>query len=190
MSRKALFLDRDGVIVNWVDYLSNPSEVELKQGIVELINQARDLGYVVIEVTNQSGIGRGRFSFTDYESVQAKIAEELSSEGAKIDKIYMSPYFEPGTNEHSKIGKELRKPAPGMFHAAAKEFGIDLTQSVMVGDSATDVEAAENAGLSDIYFLMGQESEETLNRSKKEFEKLLKRDHIKVINSLSKVILK
>lgn len=186
-AQPALFLDRDGVVIQWVDYISDPKLVVLKPGLLQILRRARQQNWKLVIVTNQSGIGRGKFSLQDYESVQARISELLKKEHLHLDAVYMSPYFAEGTNEHSQLGKELRKPKPGMFFAAAKDMNIDLTKSIMIGDSATDLEAAFAAGVPHRFFLHYPQTPMEQQRQQAELAKLDKAWSVKVVQSFDEI---
>lgn len=139
---KAIFLDRDGVINVKLppdQYVSDPSQFNLLPDVAEALAIFRGLGYVLVLVTNQRGIGRGFMSESDLENVHAFMEGELSKRGARLDALYHCP--------HDSWEECLcRKPAPGMVLAAAEDFQIDLAVSYMVGDSASDIEAGRRAG--------------------------------------------
>lgn len=136
--RAALFLDRDGVIVEEVDYLHRVEDLVLLPGAAELIAQANCRGIPVAMVTNQAGIGRGYFGWDAFHTVQAELYRRLESAGARVDLTLACPHYP----EHPD-----RKPNPGMFQKAARIAGLDLARSWAVGDKASDLEAARAAGL-------------------------------------------
>jgi D,D-heptose 1,7-bisphosphate phosphatase len=152
-ARPCLFLDRDGVIIKNVPYSKDPSQVELMLGIGELIRKAKALNFLVIVVTNQSGIGRGWLTLQDYQNMTDRMLELLRVENAVPDKIYFAPYYEKSTMPEFLKNSHWRKPGIGMFQEAIKDFQIDLNRSVMVGDRASDLEAAEKAGVARKYLL-------------------------------------
>ena len=133
-----LFLDRDGVVVEDVGWLRRPQDVRLLPGIAALIAAANRAGVPVAVVTNQSGIGRGLFGWREFAAVQREIAAALARAGARWDAVLAAP-FPPGE-------ERMRKPAPGMLLAAAEALGLDLSASWMLGDRASDMEAARRAG--------------------------------------------
>jgi len=137
--RPALFLDRDGVVVEEVNYLHKAADVRLMPGISDLIAAANRAGSAVVVVTNQSGVGRGIYGWADFDAVQKQIAAELKEAGATWNAVYASP-FPPGDYP-------MRKPNPGMLMAGAAAFGVDLRQSWILGDRATDMEAGLRAGV-------------------------------------------
>ena len=135
----ALFLDRDGVIVEETGYLHEPEKVRLVTGIIDIMGRANASGIAVIVVTNQGGIGRGLFRWEDFAAVQEEIARRLSRAGVHWDGVLASP-FGPGNSP-------MRKPRPGMLLAAAAALGIDRSGSWIIGDRETDIEAGHAAGL-------------------------------------------
>jgi D-glycero-D-manno-heptose 1,7-bisphosphate phosphatase len=143
--RPALFLDRDGTLMEEVDHCHDPAKVRAYQGAAEALSRARSLGWSIIIITNQSGIGRGYFSRDQFLEVQGELIRQL---GGTIDATYMSPDL-PDT------GSLRRKPAPGMILEAAEEHGIDLARSFMVGDRNLDIECGRNAGVKTILVQTG-----------------------------------
>jgi D-glycero-D-manno-heptose 1,7-bisphosphate phosphatase len=132
--RPAVFLDRDGTVVVDRHYLGDPAGVELVPGAAAAVRRLNRAGLPVLLVTNQSGIGRGYFTIADFERVQARLHSLLGEEGARIDATYHCPHA-PGPG----AGCECRKPAPGLFHRAAREHDVDLARSFFVGDRLRDV---------------------------------------------------
>ncbi len=135
--RPALFLDRDGTLMEEVDHCHDPALVRAYPGAAEELARARALGWSNIIITNQSGIGRGYFTVEQFESVQKELLRQL---GGVIDATYMSPDL-PDT------GSLRRKPSPGMIFEAADDHGIDLSRSFMIGDKKLDIECGQQAGL-------------------------------------------
>ncbi|BEG56740.1 D,D-heptose 1,7-bisphosphate phosphatase GmhB [Helicobacter sp. NHP21005] len=138
---KALFLDRDGVVNVDKGYVYLAKDFEFVPGIFTLLRGAKDLGYLLLLVTNQSGIGRGFYSLKDFEALnaymQAKLQEKL---GFGLDKIYFCPHA-PNQN------CACRKPKVGMLEQALQDFPLDLAQSVLVGDKPSDVEFGLKGGV-------------------------------------------
>lgn len=143
---KALFLDRDGVINIEKDYLYKSEEVEFIDGIFELCKYYQDLGYLIIVVTNQSGIARGYYSEYDFRTVSEWMTKVFLDNHVHINHIYHCPHYPSITGEC-----ECRKPNPGMLLQAKKDFSINLTASIIVGDKERDIEAGLNAGLHETY---------------------------------------
>jgi D-glycero-D-manno-heptose 1,7-bisphosphate phosphatase len=149
--RPALFLDRDGVINEEVNYLYLWEECQFVDGIAELIATANNLGYVTCVITNQAGIGRGIYSEEDFHLFMGHMTDALLKQGARIDAIYFSPYHpEHGVGRY-KQESEDRKPNPGMLLRAAEEHGIDLSRSLLIGDRCSDIQAGAAAGVTELY---------------------------------------
>lgn len=148
--QKAIFLDRDGTINEYVGFLTDIKEFRLLDGVAEAIRKINASGYLAIVVTNQPIIARGEVSFTELQEIHNKMETLLGAEGAYIDAIYFCPHhpdkgFE-GERVEYKISCDCRKPKPGMLLKAAEDFNIDLSRSWTVGDGKNDVEAGKNAG--------------------------------------------
>lgn len=148
--QKAIFLDRDGTINQYVGFLRNIDDFELLPGVVEAIRLINDSGYLAIVVTNQPVIARGEVTYSQLELIHNKMETLLGAEGAYLDAIYCCPHhpdkgFE-GEISSLKVDCECRKPKPGMLLKAAKDFNIDLSHSWMVGDGRGDAECGKNAG--------------------------------------------
>ena len=146
MGSKALFLDRDGVINIDHGYVSRINDFEFVDGIFHLMKTALEKGYIIIIVTNQSGIGRGYYSEEDFEKLTAWMLEQLKKEEISIDRSHI--FFCPHDPDE---GCECRKPMPGMFLEAAEKFEIDMPNSWMIGDKKSDIEAAVNAGVGHVF---------------------------------------
>lgn len=142
----AVFLDRDGTLMEDVDYCRDPALVRLLPSVVEALRELKRAGFRTIIITNQSGIGRGIITPAEYDAVHARLIELLGADS--IDAAYFCPDA-PG--QHSTH----RKPAPGMVLDAARDHGIDLGRSWMIGDKAIDVRCARAAGVRPILVLTG-----------------------------------
>lgn len=148
--QKAIFLDRDGTINKYIGFLTKPEQFELIEGAAEAIRRINKSGYLAIVVTNQPVIARGDCTWEELQTIHDKMETELGKEGAFLDGIYICPHhpdkgFE-GERPEYKFDCECRKPKPGLLLQAAKDFNIDLSQSIMIGDSERDVEAGIKAG--------------------------------------------
>ena len=139
MPRPAVFLDRDGTLIEDREYLSDPAGVRLLPGVPEGLRRLREAGFALVVVTNQSGIGRGWMTDADYAAVAAEVDRQLAEYDIVFDAVYFCP-ARPDANDPD------RKPAPGMFLRAARELDIDLAKSYSVGDSLRDVIAGRDAG--------------------------------------------
>lgn len=167
-SKPAVFLDRDGVIIKHVDHISKPQNVRLENGVAQFIKKFRKKGYLIVIITNQSGIGRGKFTWQDYDNVTQKMLQLLAEEKTYIDHIFHSPFFEKSKLALGLVRKSLRKPRAGMIVTAANEFNLDLSRSILVGDRATDIIAAQLAELKKAY-LIKTDNFEKENRILNEF---------------------
>ncbi len=142
MSRRCVFIDRDGVInVKAPDgcYVCDWGQFEWIPPTIDWIRLFNALDYLVIVVTNQRGVSRGLISSQTLDAIHTKMIEELAAKGAVIDDIFVCP--------HSLDACECRKPKPGMIHAACAKWDIDLAESIMIGDSPSDEELARNCGM-------------------------------------------
>ncbi|MBK8176182.1 MAG: HAD-IIIA family hydrolase [Rhodospirillales bacterium] len=145
--RPSLFLDRDGVIVEEVGYLCRTEDVRLTPSAADVIAAANRAGTPVIVVSNQSGIGRGRFTWQDFSDVQDRIIARLADGGAALDAVLACPHHAHGQPPYDHADHPARKPNPGMILAAATMLPIDLSASWIVGDRASDLAAGRAAGL-------------------------------------------
>ncbi|HEY0151060.1 MAG TPA: HAD family hydrolase [Longimicrobium sp.] len=136
-----VFLDRDGTLIADRHYLSDPAGVELLPGAAEAVARLNGAGHPVFLVTNQSGIGRGYFTESQYHAVHARLVELLAGAGARLDGEYHAPHG-PGDSDP----EALRKPGAGMFLRAAREHGVELAGAFFVGDRLRDVAPAERFG--------------------------------------------
>jgi D-glycero-D-manno-heptose 1,7-bisphosphate phosphatase len=143
----ALFLDRDGVLVDEVGYLHRPGDVRLLSGAAELVRAANRAGVVVVVVTNQAGIGRGYYDWADFEAVRHRIDELLARERVQLDAVYACPFHPAALAPYRHAAHPGRKPGSGMLLRAASDLGIDLSTSWIVGDVVEDLEAGRSAGL-------------------------------------------
>lgn len=140
-TRPALFIDRDGTIIADAHYLADPSGVRLLPGASAAIARANMSGMLVVVVTNQSGIARGLITPAQYEAVRARTDRLLGEHGARVDATYHCPHWPAITGPC-----DCRKPALGMYRAAAADFGIDLARSAYIGDRWRDVQPAREIG--------------------------------------------
>jgi D-glycero-D-manno-heptose 1,7-bisphosphate phosphatase len=144
--KPAFFLDRDGTLNEEVDFLSDPEQLVLIPGAAAAVARLNGLGVPVVVVTNQSGIGRGKYGWQDFAAVMNRMKALLAKENAWIDAVYASPHHEHALGEYAVADHPERKPNPGMLLRAAGEHGLDLARSWMVGDKAIDLEAGRRAG--------------------------------------------
>ncbi|MCT7606963.1 D-glycero-beta-D-manno-heptose 1,7-bisphosphate 7-phosphatase [Aliarcobacter butzleri] len=158
MINKALFLDRDGVINKEKNYLYKIEDFEFIDGVFETCKYFQDNGYLIIIITNQAGIARGKYTEDDYQLLTKWMIKEFEKNNIKISKVYHCPHHPDFSGEC-----ECRKPNPGMLLQAKKDFDIDLSQSILVGDKNSDIEAGINAGIKMNYLVeTGHEIEENI----------------------------
>ncbi|MCE5186108.1 MAG: HAD family hydrolase [Planctomycetaceae bacterium] len=146
MSQKAIFLDRDDTLIHDTGYISDPEKVKLMPGAAHALWQLKKMGFLVIVISNQSGVARGLITVEQLDEVHRRMNDLLASEGVYPDGIYYCPYHPEGTVAPYNRDSELRKPKPGMLLLAAREKDIDLERSWMIGDSYRDIEAGRAAG--------------------------------------------
>jgi D,D-heptose 1,7-bisphosphate phosphatase len=142
----AVFIDKDGTLVEDVPFNVDPSRVRLASGAGEALRLLADHGYRLIIVTNQSGVARGLFTEGDVEAMGRHLATRLASDGARIDGFYFCPHLPNATVERYRRACDCRKPGAGLIVRAASDLGIDIARSWMLGDIATDVAAGQAAG--------------------------------------------
>ena len=139
-ARRALFVDRDGTLNPDLRYLKEASRLELFRGVGDALSLAHDHGYLVICVTNQSGIERGFYTVEDVERIHVRLNDLLRPHRARVDAFYFCPH----SPEH---GCDCRKPRTGLFVEAHQDWNIEFTSSAVVGDRALDIEAGRSLGL-------------------------------------------
>jgi D-glycero-D-manno-heptose 1,7-bisphosphate phosphatase len=146
-ARRALFLDRDGVVNVEKNYVWRIEDFEFMPGIFGLCETARKLGFLIVVITNQAGIGRGYYTEADFQHLTEWMIGEFRARGIGIDRVYHCPYHPTaGLGEYRRESFH-RKPNPGMILGARDELGLDLSESVLVGDKESDIKAGIAAGL-------------------------------------------
>lgn len=151
--RPALFLDRDGVLNIDHGYVHRWADFQWMEGARETVAAFNAAGWLVIVVTNQSGVGRGYYTEEDVAALHAAMAEDLAAVGGHIDAIYTAPHHpEAAVEAYRHPDPPDRKPNPGMILRALSEWPVDKAASVMVGDKAADIEAATRAGIRGLLF--------------------------------------
>jgi D-glycero-D-manno-heptose 1,7-bisphosphate phosphatase len=152
---RAVFLDRDGTIIEEVGYLDRPERVEFFPWTIDAIRVLNQAGLAVVMVSNQSGIARGFFTEAVADEVHQRMADLLSAGGARIDAYYYCPHHPDGTVPGLAITCDCRKPARGLVDRAVTEFGVDPARSFVVGDRWLDVELARTVGAKGILVRTG-----------------------------------
>lgn len=155
MKRPALFLDRDGVVNVDHGYVCTAENFQFVEGIFELVSTANRLNYLVVVVTNQSGIGRGYYSEADFVSLTSWMISEFSRNSCNISAVYFCPYHPEFGIGRYRIDSMYRKPNPGMLMQAARDLNIDLPSSIMIGDKITDIDAGFSAGVGTLLHIGG-----------------------------------
>jgi D-glycero-D-manno-heptose 1,7-bisphosphate phosphatase len=155
MSRRAIFMDRDGTICEEAGYVNHLSRSRLLPGSAEAIRLANNAGYLVIVATNQSGVARGLFDEALVQAVNRQMVARVREAGARIDAVYYCPHHPREGAPPFRRECDCRKPLPGMLRRAAREHDIDLGASWMIGDSLVDLEAAAAAGARAVHVLTG-----------------------------------
>jgi histidinol-phosphate phosphatase family protein len=145
---KAVFIDRDGTIARDVPYCSRPEDFELFPDVPQAIKQLNQGGFKVVVITNQSGVGRGKFTEETLGQIHQKMLNEFKKQGARIDSIYYCPH-------HPDDNCECRKPKTLLFQRAAHDLNIDFTRSYMIGDMQMDVDAGKAIGCQTVLITAG-----------------------------------
>jgi len=149
--RKAAFLDRDGVINKDLGYVHRWEDFEFIPGAIEAMEKLQASGYALIIVTNQSGLARGLYTEEQFHNLTETLVQHLAGQHVFLDGFYYCPHHPKGTVPSLAKNCECRKPAPGMLHKAARELGLSLADSLMIGDKPSDIKAARAAGVGRIY---------------------------------------
>lgn len=149
----AVFLDRDGVLIEDTGYPHLEEHLRLTPGAAEAVRRLNTLGYLCVIVTNQSGVARGLFTEAQMKAFNGLILRRLAAKGAVIGAVYACPFHSEGrVPEYIHPDHPDRKPNPGMILRAARDHNIDLGKSFMIGDQPSDMEAARRAGVSGFLF--------------------------------------
>ncbi len=157
MKDKAIFLDRDGTIIEDSGYVYRIEELKFIQYVTEGLKKLQDTNYKLIIITNQSGIARGLYSEKDYFLFRDEINKKLKEQGILITSEYFCPHHKEGIGKY-RIDCNCRKPKTGMLEQAAKDFNLNLKDCWMIGDKSKDILAGMNAGCRTIHILTGKES--------------------------------
>ncbi|MGB1297186.1 MAG: D-glycero-beta-D-manno-heptose 1,7-bisphosphate 7-phosphatase [Psychrobium sp.] len=144
---KAVFLDRDGVINVDTGYVSHSDDFEFIEGVIDACKALKEKGYALVVITNQSGIARGYFSEDEFMTLTEWMDWSLADKGVDLDGIYFCPHHPEKGIGDLKQDCNCRKPQPGMILSAQRHLNIDLSQSFLVGDKLSDLQAGKNAGI-------------------------------------------
>lgn len=149
-----LFLDRDGVIVEEVDYLHRVDDVKLIEGAEQIISEVASRGFRVAMVTNQAGIGRGYYGWQEFSDVNNYILDYLEQRGARVDCVVAAPHHPDGRQQYRHHNHKMRKPNTGMLESACRLLNGDILRSFIVGDNITDIMAGKNFGLRKAFLVL------------------------------------
>jgi D-glycero-D-manno-heptose 1,7-bisphosphate phosphatase len=163
MSTRAVFLDKDGTLIDDVPYNVNPQLITLARGAAEGLPLLHGAGFEVIVVSNQSGVARGYFPEQALVAVEARLRQLLEEIGVPLTGFYYCPHHPAGAEPSYAVKCECRKPQPGLIVRAAREHAIDLARSWLVGDVLDDIEAGRSAGCETILIDDGHETEWSLS---------------------------
>ncbi len=145
MLSKALFLDRDGVVNHDLGYVNKSSDIVFIDDIFKLTKMAQDLNYLIIVITNQSGIARGKYTEDEFLKLSSWIKDRFFANGVNLTRTYYCPHHPDFGNQKYKKVCLCRKPGSLLFNQAKEDFNIDMKASIMIGDKLSDLEAAKNA---------------------------------------------
>lgn len=154
----ALFLDRDGTLVEARHYPARPEDLVLYPNLGPGLRLLQAAGWKLVVITNQSGLARGLFTETDLDRMHEHLRSELAAEGVAIDGIYFCPHHPDGVVPELATACDCRKPRPGMLRRAAADLGIDLSASWFLGDILDDIEAGTRAGCRTVLIDLGTEA--------------------------------
>jgi len=158
--KPAVFLDRDGTIIEEVGYIDSPDKIQVIPGADEAIKSLKDAGFKIIVISNQSGVAYGYFDENTVRLINNRVAENFASGRAIIDAFYFCPHHPDFGNKHYRKDCDCRKPKPGMILQAVEEHKIDLSKSIMIGDKFTDVKTGKDLNIFSILVLTGFGKEE------------------------------
>ena len=150
---KAAFLDRDGVINYDRNYVHKWDDFELITGCEEALKQLQEAGYLLLVITNQSGIARGYYTLDDYQVLTEQMINYFKIKGIVINKVYYCPHLKEANVKEYNIDCNCRKPKDGMIIKAVNEFNINLEESLLIGDKKIDIQAGKSAGVGSLYLL-------------------------------------
>jgi D-glycero-D-manno-heptose 1,7-bisphosphate phosphatase len=157
---KAVFLDRDGTLIQERNYLSSPEQVSLLPYCSQALRILADAGYHLILITNQSGIARGYFTMDDFLRVQERFQSLLAKDGIQLDASFVCPHHPEAPILEYRLSCDCRKPRPGLLDRAAKELSLDLKQSWIIGDKADDIRLSVSRPLKPLLVRSGHGSEQ------------------------------
>jgi D-glycero-D-manno-heptose 1,7-bisphosphate phosphatase len=154
--RRAVFLDRDGTLVEEVPYLHDPAQLALLPGVAGALAALGAAGFALVVATNQAGVARGYYDEAAVARVHRRLRALLAAGGSRLDAVLYCPHHPDGTVAAYAVACRCRKPAPGMLEAAAERFGLDLGASYLIGNHPSDVGAALAAGATPLFVTTGR----------------------------------
>ena len=152
-TKRAIFLDRDGVLNVDNGYVAKVDDFEFIEGVIEACKALKEKGYLLVVITNQSGIARGYFSEAQFHTLTEWMDWSLADRGVDLDGIYYCPHHAEKGIAEFKVDCDCRKPKPGMLLSAIEELNIDITNSILVGDKVSDLQAGIAAGIETNYLV-------------------------------------
>ena len=158
-SCRAVFVDRDGTLNEDIGYVSTPDELILYPWAAEAVRLINEAGLLAVVITNQSGVARRMYTEEALDAIHSRMIEQLARKGARIDAVYYCPHHPEVGGARYRTDCDCRKPRTGMLDRAVLDHHIDLAQSFVVGDKASDIKLAENAGARAALVLTGYGSE-------------------------------
>ena len=153
--RPCVFLDRDGCLIEEVDYLTQPEQVRVIHGSAAAVRRLNEAGLLAIMVSNQSGVARGFLTEEMLQRIHARLKAKLARRHARLDGVYYCPYHQQAKVKQYRQDSPLRKPQPGMVELAAREYPIDVSRSYVVGDKNSDIDLGKNCGMKTVLVLTG-----------------------------------
>lgn len=165
-AKKAIFLDKDGTLIPDIPYNVNPDLITISEEATGGLRTLQEAGYLLVVITNQSGIAKGLFGYDDLHAVKEKIECLLQEKHIALAGFYFCPHDDPGGVNAEGDSCECRKPSPGLLMEAASDLGIELEESWMIGDILNDVEAGHRAGCRALLIDNGNETEWEMSASR------------------------
>ncbi len=152
---RAVFLDRDGTVVEERGYITSPDDIRILPGAAEAIVRLRARGWKVIVVSNQACVAKGMITEEELGRINRRMEDLLAARGAALDGVYCCPHHREGTRPGYAVDCDCHKPKPGLLVMAAREHGLDLPRCVMIGDAPRDIEAGRAVGAATVKVLTG-----------------------------------
>jgi len=194
--KKALFLDRDGVINRLVKYGNGwdcpqtPKDVKLVERIEKIIFWVNQNKILVVEISNQPGVAKGKIDQKTSDEIERKVHQLLKENGAFVDKTYICPHHPQAVVPELKKVCDCRKPKPGLILKASEELGINLKKSIFLGDKASDVNAAKNAGVKSLIYLHNEDESnknEEAKRAQADFRASSVNETLQILKNFFKI---